>query len=110
MLLLAQRFPKNIKLFGAFRGDKMLAGCLIYECRHVAHGQYAANLDEVRLLGAQDLIIDYLVNSYYEKFRFFDFGISTLNLGQILNEGLVKHKASFGASGVVYDFYEFTVK
>jgi hypothetical protein len=110
MLLLAQRFPENIKLFGAFKEDKMLAGCLIYECRHVAHGQYAANLDEGRLLGAQDVIIDYLVNLYYEKVRFFDFGISTLNLGQILNYGLVNHKSSFGASSIVYDFYELTVK
>jgi hypothetical protein len=109
MISLAQRFPENIKLFGAFRADRMLAGCLIYECRNVAHGQYAANLDEGRTLGAQDLIIDYLVNSYYEKFKYFDFGISTLNYGQILNEGLANHKASFGASGVVYDFYELTV-
>jgi hypothetical protein len=110
MDLLAKRFTDNIKLFGAYREERMLAGCLIYESRNVAHGQYAANLEEGRTLGAQDLIIDYLVNSYYEKFKYFDFGISTLNLGQILNEGLVNHKSSFGASAVVYDFYELNIK
>ena len=110
MALLASRFPNNIKLFGSYKDDKMLAGCLIYESKNVAHGQYAANLDEGRSLGAQDIIIDYLVNSYYEHFRFFDFGISTLNLGQYLNEGLINHKESFGASSIVYDFYELTIK
>ncbi len=110
MALLASRFPNNIKLFGAYKDDKMLAGCLIYESRNVAHGQYAANLDEGRGLGAQDIIIDYLVNSYYENFKYFDFGISTLNLGQFLNEGLVNHKESFGASSIVYDFYELAIK
>jgi hypothetical protein len=110
MALLASRFPSNIKLFGAYKDDRMLAGCLIYESKNVAHGQYAANLEEGRTLGAQDVIIDFLVNSYYERFKFFDFGISTLNLGQILNEGLVNHKESFGASSIVYDFYELTLK
>ena len=109
MALLASRFPNNIKLFGSYLGDQILAGCLIYESRNVAHGQYAANLDEGRKWGAQDLIIDFLVNSYYEKFKYFDFGISTLNLGQYLNEGLVNHKESFGASSFVYDFYELEI-
>ena len=112
MALLADRFPQNIKLFGAYLEDRMLAGCLIYESKNVAHGQYAANLEEGRTLGAQDLIIDYLVNTYYEKsnFKYFDFGISTINLGQILNDGLVNHKESFGASAIVYDFYELNIK
>jgi hypothetical protein len=109
MVLLASRFPDNIKLFGSFRDDEMLAGCLIYESKNVAHGQYAANLDEGRNLGAQDLIIDYLVNSYYKDFKFFDFGISTINLGQLLNEGLITHKESFGASAIVYDTYEIPI-
>ena len=84
----------------------MLAGCLLYESRNVAHGQYAANSDAGRALGAQDIIINYLVNEYYKDKKYFDFGISTLNLGQILNEGLIAHKESFGASTVVYDQYE----
>ncbi|MCW3999927.1 MAG: GNAT family N-acetyltransferase [Candidatus Bathyarchaeota archaeon] len=110
MMLLANRFPENIKLFGAYQADKMLAGCLIYETPNVAHGQYAANLDAGRALGAQDAIIDYLVNCYYVKHRYFDFGISTLNNGRFLNEGLVNHKESFGASAIVYDIYEMPIK
>ena len=110
MALLARHFPENIKLFASYKGDKMLAGCLMYESRNVAHGQYAANSLDGRCLGAQDVIIDYLVNEYYKNIKFFDFGISTLNLGQFLNFGLVAHKESFGASAVVYDFYELLTR
>jgi hypothetical protein len=106
MCLLATRFTENIKLFGSYQNGVMLAGCLLYESRNVAHGQYAANSDAGRTLGAQDIIIDYLVNEYYKGKKYFDFGISTLNLGRILNEGLIAHKETFGASTVVYDQYE----
>lgn len=106
MDLLAKRFPNNIKLFCSYKDDVVLAGCLIYESKNVAHGQYAANSAEGRKLGAQDIIIDYLINDYYSKKKYFDFGISTLNLGKDLNAGLISHKESFGASAIVYDFYE----
>ena len=109
MCLLASRFPSNIKLFASYRGAVMLAGCLIYESKNVAHGQYAANSNEGRALGAQDIIIDYLINDYYKGKKYFDFGISTLDHGRILNEGLIAHKESFGANTIVYDLYEMPV-
>ncbi len=109
MDLLAQRFPNNIKLFSSYKDNVMLAGCLIYESKNVAHGQYAANSNEGRRLGAQDIIIDYLVNDYYREKKYFDFGISTLNLGKDLNSGLIAHKESFAASAIVYDFYELPI-
>ncbi len=106
MIMLAERFPENIKLFASFKDEVMLAGCLMYESQNVAHGQYAANSELGRTLGAQDIIIDYLLNNYYVNKKYFDLGTSTLNQGQFLNEGLIGHKESFGASSIVYDFYE----
>jgi hypothetical protein len=38
--------------------------------------------------------------------RYFDFGVSNEQGGQILNEGLYRFKMSFGAGGVVHEFYE----
>jgi lipid II:glycine glycyltransferase (peptidoglycan interpeptide bridge formation enzyme) len=104
--LLASRFPSNIKLFGSFKDGKMLAGVIMYESQNVAHMQYAANSKEGWSLGAQDIIEDYLINGYYSDKRFFDFGISTEKLGQVLNLGLIKRKENFGASAVTYDLYQ----
>jgi hypothetical protein len=107
--LLAQRFPNNIRLFASFKDGVMLAGAIMYESRNVAHMQYAANSKEGWNLGAQDIIEDYLINSYYQDKKYFDFGISTEKLGQVLNLGLIKRKENFGANAVVYDTYHMII-
>lgn len=110
MMLLANRFPDNIKLFASYLNGEMLAGCLIYESSNVAHGQYAANSSAGRRLGCQDVIVDYLIHDYYKDKKYFDFGVSTVDSGYTLNNGLARHKESFRASTVVYDIYEVPVK
>ena len=40
MELLAGRFPQNIRLYGAYRGEQLCAGVLVYESTNVAHVQY----------------------------------------------------------------------
>jgi hypothetical protein len=107
--LLAKRFPDNIKLFASFKDDVMLAGVIMYESRNVAHMQYAANSKAGWNLGAQDIIEDFLINDYYKGKRYFDFGISTEKLGQVLNLGLIKRKENFGANAVVYDTYQLII-
>jgi hypothetical protein len=104
--LLAGRFPNSIKLFASFKDDVMLAGLIMYESKNVAHVQYAANSKEGWNIGAQDIIEDYLINEYYKDKKYFDFGISTEKLGQILNLGLIRRKENFGASAVMYDLYQ----
>jgi hypothetical protein len=106
---LMQKFPDNIKLFVAHKQEVLLAGIIVYESQNVAHGQYAANSDAGRSIGAQDAIEDYLINNYYKDKKYFDFGISTLKLGRELNESLLIRKEGFGASVVNYDFYEIII-
>ena len=106
MKLLAGRFPDNIKLFASFKDGVMLAGVIMYESKNVAHVQYAANSKEGWNVGAQDIIEDYLINDYYKDKKYFDFGISTEKLGQVLNLGLINRKENFGASAVMYDLYQ----
>lgn len=103
---LMRRFPQNIKLFVSIRNSDMVAGIIIYESTNVAHGQYAANSDIGRKIGAQDIIENYLINEYYQSKKFYDFGISTLKLGRELNLGLLDRKEGFGASAISYDVYE----
>jgi hypothetical protein len=106
---LMQKFQDNIKLFVAHKQEVLVAGIIVYESQNVAHGQYAANSDVGRSVGAQDVIEDYLINNYYKDKKYFDFGISTLKLGRELNEGLLIRKEGFGASAVNYDFYEIMI-
>ncbi|MCW4047198.1 MAG: GNAT family N-acetyltransferase [Candidatus Bathyarchaeota archaeon] len=108
--LLARRFPDNIKLFSSFKNDAMLAGVMIYESKNVAHAQYIANSTEGRDLGALEIIFDYLINDCYKASKYFDFGISTEQAGQVLNTGLIAHKEGFGARAVMHDFYQLTLK
>jgi len=109
MELLASRFPENIKLFCAFKGDKRLAGAIVYESQNVAHVQYMANSDEGRKVFALDGVVSYLIDEYYKDKRYFDFGISTESQGWVLNEGLIRQKEGFGARATVYDMYEMLV-
>lgn len=104
--LLADRFPENIKLFTAHKGERMLAGVIVYESYRVAHAQYISASEEGKSLGALDVILDFLINNYYANKTYFDFGISTEKEGTYLNEGLIGNKESFGARAVVHDCYE----
>ena len=57
-------------------------------------------------LGAGDLVIEFaLLLCEQLDLSIFDFGISTENEGQFLNEGLIRYKESYGASTTVADFY-----
>lgn len=107
--LLASRFPENIKLYAAYKGEQMLAGVVVFETDKVAHAQYIANSDEGRQCGALDAVMDYLINQQYANKEYFDFGVSTENNGMYLNEGLAMQKQEFGGRGIVYDFYEIRV-
>lgn len=108
--LLASRFPENIKLFAAYKDDNMVAGVIIYESKNVAHTQYIANSDEGKRIFALDFILDFLINEHYLEKRYFDFGISTVEEGRVLNVGLITQKEGFGARGVVYDTYELNIQ
>jgi hypothetical protein len=108
---LANSFPDNIKLVTAYSaGGVLLAGCVLYINRDVVHTQYIASSDDGKMVGALDLIMDYLINEKYVNKQFFDFGISTEDNGKFLNNGLIFQKEGFGARGVVHDFYEVSLK
>jgi hypothetical protein len=107
MELLAGRFPEHIKLFGAYRGEILVGGIVIYETRRVAHAQYIAATDEGKESGAIDGILDVLLTETYSATPYFDFGISTEKQGRHLNAGLIAYKEGHGARAVAYDSYEW---
>jgi hypothetical protein len=103
---LARAFSNNIKLFAAHNAGQMLGGVVIYEDEVVAHAQYISANAEGKCSGAQDVILDYLINQYYRDKKYFDFGISTEDESRYLNLGLQQNKESYGARAIVYDFYK----
>ena len=107
MLLLKSRFPKNIKLYLAYKGDKPLGGTVLYISKQVVHTQYISASMEGKEEGALDLLFDYLINKEYANFQFFDFGQSTEDMGHVLNENLIFQKEGFGGRAVVYNIFEY---
>lgn len=107
--LLMGRFPSNIKLYMAYHGGEALGGVVVYLCGQVVHTQYISASPEGKRLGALDLLFDTLIESCSGLFRYFDFGRSTENGGHYLNEALIFQKEGFGARGVCYDTYEWTL-
>jgi hypothetical protein len=107
--VLQARFPQQIVLHEARRGDALLAGVLAYDFGTVVHTQYLAVSDEGRRLDALSLLLAELIGGTYATRRYFSFGISTSQGGRVLNDGLVTQKEYFGARAVVHDFYEWVL-
>lgn len=109
MKLLAARFPQNIKFYAACLGGVPHAAVCIYDTGLVAHAQYIATTPEGRELNLLSLLFDYLITECYAARRYFDFGISNEHHGTYLNEGLLRQKYSYGATGVVYSRYSLSL-
>ena len=107
--LLQSRFPQNIKLYLAYQETRPIGGVLIYETPQVVHTQYISASKEGKMLGAIDIIIDYLLNEVYKDYLYFDFGKSSDGDGRALNRNLIFQKEGFGGRGVCYDWYEYTL-
>jgi hypothetical protein len=107
---LAGRFPENITLHAALApdSDEMLAGVVMFRTANVSHAQYIAASEAGRALGALDQLFIHLIEAA-EGPGYFDFGISNEDGGRVLNEGLIRQKEEFGASGVAHDLYEVSL-
>lgn len=105
--MLMNRFPNQIRLFVVKDSKKrVLAGSLVFDMAHVVHTQYLAASDEGKQVGALDLLITSLISDVFKDCQYFDFGISTENGGNILNEGLLYQKESFGGRSICYDTWK----
>lgn len=108
LMLLYQNFPYNINLFIARLDSKILAGALLFIYENLVHTQYLATNDEGKKIGALDLLIKTLIDKFSSTKTYFDFGISTLSEGRVLNIGLISQKESFGGRTIAHCFYELT--
>lgn len=118
MLLLKSRFPQQIQLWGVMDHDKnLVAGTILFFTQTVIHAQYIASSPEGKGCGALDLLFHKIIEDFRDDspckttaspaayLRYLDFGISTEQGGDYLNDGLIFQKEGFGARSVVYDAY-----
>lgn len=103
---LQDKFRNQIHLFSVTDSNGiMLGGCLVFVMENIVHAQYTAATEEGKKKGAIDMVIDHIINTAYANKQYFDYGTSTENKGQYLNESLIYQKEGFGGRGIVYDTY-----
>jgi hypothetical protein len=107
---LKQQFPQSIRQFNVYLNDELVAGTTIFETTNVAHSQYIAGNPQKNELGSLDFLHIHLLEEVFSKKPYFDFGISSINDGRLLNEGLLYWKQGFGAKGYLQNFYEIETK
>lgn len=105
--LLASRFPDHIRLTAAFLNEEMVGGIITYTHQPVVHSQYIAASSLGKQSGAIDAIMTNLLEHTPSNTFYFDFGKSTEEQGDTLNESLISQKEGFGGRAVCYDTYEW---
>lgn len=94
-------FPENIRIFIIDDQAGAQAGVCIYSWHDVAHCQYIASTQRGRELNLLTPLFSFLIDDVFADCRYFDFGTSNEADGS-LNDGLLRQKASYGASGISY--------
>lgn len=111
ILLLHSRFPMNISFVLASIKDQAVAGVSLYETDVVSHAQYIGSSLKGYECAALDAVLDHCISRAQSRgLRYFDFGVSTVEDGRVLNSGLHDFKAEFGGGGVVHEFFELNLK
>jgi len=104
-------FPENIICVAAIAEGEVVAGDVTFRTDRVDHGQYCSSTPEGRRLNAVPFLVEHCISmATADGLRYFDMGISNEQEGMVLNEGLHKFKAEFGAGGVVHEFYELRLQ
>lgn len=104
---LIRLFPENIRCLVALWCSEVVAGIVLFVMPTVTHVQYSISSQRGRELSAADLIIETAIQEARAKgHRYFDYGSSNEDGGWVLNNGLARFKAGFGASGTVLEHYQ----
>lgn len=109
LALLHSRFPKQIKLYTARKNGELIAGSLLFVYDDVVHTQYMASSELGREIGGLDLVVATMMEEHKNTKHYFDFGISTDDVGRSFNAGLCSQKEGFGGRTVCYDFYRLKI-
>ncbi len=107
LIKLKRIFPGKIRLWGAFLGEKLIAGvCNFSANSKVVLAFYISHDEDYQEYRAVNLLFYEIMKRYKDEgFKFLDFGIFTVNMDP--NWGLGRFKENFGARGIFRDtFYK----
>jgi lipid II:glycine glycyltransferase (peptidoglycan interpeptide bridge formation enzyme) len=109
LMYIKELFPSNVNLFGAFIGDKIVAGVVNFICNDdVVLAFYISHDEKYQETRALNLLFYTIFEwAIKEKYKVFDFGIFTVNENP--NFGLARFKENFGASGMFRDTFEINL-
>ena len=101
------QYPDHIKLFGAFKDDKFIAGLVkIDVAPHADYVLYMAqDFDHQKDRPVNLLVSEAMRDSIKRNKQVFHIGVSTYDGGEKLNEGLCSFKEGFGAFCVRRESY-----
>ncbi len=102
---LVERFPGNMKTFGALWKGELLAALMVFESPTCYRLQYKASNERGFAMHASDLIEDFLIRDYGQPGRWLDFGTSMLPGSEALDKTLIQYKESFGARALLQNTY-----
>ena len=110
MQQLKTRFNDNIRFFTASLPQSNVADAAvcIYDTGRVAHCQYIATTEAGRDNNLLTPLFHHLISEVFATRQWFDFGTSNEKDGS-LNRGLLRQKASYGATGVAYPRFSLTI-
>ena len=102
---LSKRFPEDIRLWGAFLDERMIAGvCTFAANDQVILAFYISHDDEFQEYRAVNLLFATIMEeSARAGFSYLDFGIFTVNMDP--NWGLGRFKENFGSRGIFRDTF-----
>lgn len=104
---LQSRFPDNVKAFYADTADGTYgAFALCYLFKNVFHTQYLdVNYEYAGQYPNLLLILKLIQEACGMGYRYFSFGASTEDAGEVLNRGLYSYKAEYGGGDILLPVY-----
>ncbi len=100
------RIPDNIRFYGVFQHEAMMAGGMMYVYGDVIHAQYlSADFHFTEYSPITYLYYRVIQQAKDDGYRALSWGISTEDHGRVLNMGLIRNKESYGSKHMVNRTY-----
>jgi hypothetical protein len=107
IMLLKNKFPKEVLFFSVYHGDTLLGGAVVFDKKSSAHLQYVAASKEGKQKRALDYLMSYMIQNRFSDKKVFSMGVSHNPNTKELNQTLISWKESFGGKPCLVNTYEF---